>query len=84
MKPETLAIHASNLVKSITGDVTLPINLSTTFFATKMEVIRRHMYSRVSNPNRSALENTVAKLEYGEDAAAFSSGNTCGWFCSRL
>jgi len=37
-----------------------------------------HMYSRVSNPNRSALENTLAKLEYGEDAAAFSSGNTSG------
>jgi cystathionine gamma-synthase len=79
MKPETLAIHASNLVKSTTGDVTPPINLSTTFFRNENGGYPGgHMYSRVSNPNRSALENTVAKLEYGEDAAAFSSGNTCG------
>jgi len=79
MKPETLAIHASNLVKNVTGDVTPPINLSTTFFRDEQGGYPGgHMYSRVSNPNRSALENTVAKLEYGEDAAAFASGNNCG------
>ena len=79
MKPETLAIHASNLLKNSTGDVTPPINLSTTFFRDENGGYPGgHMYSRVSNPNRSALENTVAKLEYGEDAAAFSSGNYCG------
>ncbi|AZI27086.1 aminotransferase class V-fold PLP-dependent enzyme [Pedobacter sp. G11] len=79
MKPETLAIHASNLVKNITGDVTPPINLSTTFFRDENGGYPGgHMYSRVSNPNRSALENTVAKLEYGADAAAFASGNNCG------
>lgn len=79
MKPETLAIHASNLVKNTTGDVTPPINLSTTFFRDEDGGYPGgHMYSRVSNPNRSALENTVAKLEYGEDAAAFASGNNCG------
>jgi len=79
MKPETLAIHASNLVKNTTGDVTPPINLSTTFFRdAEGGYPGGHMYSRVSNPNRSALENTVAKLEYGEDAAAFASGNNCG------
>jgi len=79
MKPETLAIHASNLVNSATGDVTPPINLSTTFFRDEHGGYPGgHMYSRVSNPNRSALENTLAKLEYGKDAAAFSSGNTSG------
>ncbi|SER19495.1 trans-sulfuration enzyme family protein [Pedobacter rhizosphaerae] len=79
MKPETLAIHASNLVKSATGDVTPPISLSTTFFRDEEGGYPGgHMYSRVSNPNRSALENTLAQLEYGEDAAAFSSGNTAG------
>jgi len=79
MKPETLAIHASNLVKNTTGDVTPPINLSTTFFRDENGGYPGgHMYSRVSNPNRSALENTIAKLEYGADAAAFASGNNCG------
>ena len=79
MKPETLTIHASNIVKSTTGDVTSPINLSTTFFRDENGGYPGgHMYSRVSNPNRSALENTVAKLEYGAAAAAFASGNNCG------
>jgi len=79
MKLETLAIHASNLVENVTGDVTPPINLSTTFFRdADGGYPGGHMYSRVSNPNRSALENTLAKLEYGEEAAAFASGNNCG------
>lgn len=79
MKPETLAIHAANLVRSNSGDVTPPINLSTTFFRDEMGAYPGgHMYSRVSNPNRSALENTLSKLEFGADAAAFASGNYCG------
>lgn len=36
------------------------------------------MYSRVSNPNRSALEKVMAELEKGVEACAFSSGNTAG------
>ena len=36
------------------------------------------MYSRVSNPNRSALEKVMAELEKGAEACAFSSGNTAG------
>ena len=79
MKPETLAIHASNLIRAATGDVTPPISLSTTFFRdADGNYPGGHVYSRVSNPNRSALENTLAKLEFGADAAAFSSGNTAG------
>ncbi len=79
MKAETLAIHASNLVKASTGDVTPPVSLSTTFFRDAEGAYPGgHMYTRVSNPNRSALENTLAKLEQGADAAAFASGNTAG------
>lgn len=79
MKPETLAIHASNLIAASTGDVTPPISLSTTFYRDENgNYPGGHVYSRVSNPNRSALENTLAKLEFGADAAAFSSGNTAG------
>lgn len=79
MKPETVAIHASNLTRATTGDVTPPISLSTTFFRDENgDYPGGHVYSRVSNPNRSALENTLAKLEFGADAAAFSSGNAAG------
>lgn len=79
MKPETTAIHALNLVKSATGDVTMPISLSTTFLRDETGGYPGgHMYSRVSNPNRSALENVITALESGADTCAFSSGNTAG------
>ncbi|WP_299357179.1 PLP-dependent transferase [Mucilaginibacter sp.] len=39
------------------------------------------MYSRAANPNRTSLENVLAKLEGGVDAAAFSSGNAAGNGC---
>ncbi len=79
MKPETTAIHALNIVPSATGDVTLPISLSTTFLRDENGGYPGgHMYSRVSNPNRAALENVLTQLEFGEDTCAFSSGNTAG------
>jgi cystathionine gamma-synthase len=79
MKPETLAIHAGNFYKTSTKDVTPPINLSTTFLRDEDGGYSGgHMYSRVSNPNRSALEKALTELEKGADACAFSSGNTAG------
>jgi len=79
MKPETAAIHAPNLVKAITGDVTSPIHLSTTFFRGEDGGYPGgHMYSRISNPNRVALEKVITALEGGADTCAFSSGNTAG------
>lgn len=79
MHTETIAIHAGNLTRSATGDVTPPINLSTTFFRDENGAYPGgHMYSRVSNPNRSALEKVMAQLEKGMEACAFSSGNTAG------
>lgn len=79
MRKETLAIHASNTYKSSTGDVTQPISLSTTFLRDENgEYPGGHVYSRVSNPNRDALEKVLAKLENGVEACAFSSGNTAG------
>ncbi|SDK95237.1 cystathionine gamma-synthase [Pedobacter sp. ok626] len=79
MRAETLAIHAGNLYDISTQDVTPPINLSTTFLRNaEGGYSGGHMYSRVSNPNRSALENIIAELEKGAEACAFSSGNTAG------
>jgi len=79
METETIAIHAGNLINNVTGDVTPPISLSTTFFRDENGGYPGgHMYSRVSNPNRSALEKVMADLEKGADACAFSSGNTAG------
>jgi len=79
MKPETIAIHAGNLNKSATGDVTPPLNLSTTYLRDENGGYPGgHMYSRVSNPNRSSLEKLLAELEQGAEACAFSSGNAAG------
>jgi cystathionine gamma-synthase len=79
MKTETLAIHAGNAVVSNTGDVTQPLSLSTTFYRDENgQYPGGHMYSRVSNPNRSTLEKLLTTLEKGEDCCAFSSGNAAG------
>jgi cystathionine gamma-synthase len=79
MKTETIAIHAGNLTRSATGDVTPPISLSTTFFRdAEGGYPGGHMYSRISNPNRTSLEKVLATLEKGVEACAFSSGNTAG------
>ncbi|WP_316810180.1 trans-sulfuration enzyme family protein [Pedobacter heparinus] len=79
MRAETLAIHAGNLYPVSTQDVTPPINLSTTFLRNEEGGYSGgHMYSRISNPNRSALEKVITELEKGADACALSSGNTAG------
>ncbi|TSJ39178.1 aminotransferase class V-fold PLP-dependent enzyme [Mucilaginibacter corticis] len=79
MKTETIAIHAGNHTDATTGAVIQPIVLSTTFERLEDGSFREgYIYSRSANPNRTALENVLAKLEGGEAAAAFSSGNAAG------
>ncbi|HEX7289427.1 MAG TPA: aminotransferase class I/II-fold pyridoxal phosphate-dependent enzyme [Candidatus Angelobacter sp.] len=80
MKIETLAIHAANIGES-SRDVTSAIHLSTTFHkADDGSLPGGHLYSRVSNPNRAALERALAALEQGSlaetpAALVFSSGS---------
>jgi cystathionine gamma-synthase len=79
MKIETIAIHAGNKVDGSSKAVIQPIVLSTTFERGEDgDFPGGHIYSRSSNPNRALLENVIAKLEGGADAAAFSSGNAAG------
>jgi len=79
MKIETLAIHAANHTDAATDAVIQPIVLSTTFERDiEGNYPKSYSYSRAGNPNRQALENVVAKLEGGAEAAAFSSGNAAG------
>ena len=74
MKFETLAIHLGNTITDATRPVVQPITLSTTF-----EHGNGHMlYTRADNPNRKSLEDVLAAMEKGADAAAFSSGNAAG------
>lgn len=74
MNVETIAIHAGNIVTDTHKPAVMPITLSTTFEHQEASLI----YSRANNPNRMALERVLTQLEYGADAAAFSSGNAAG------
>lgn len=74
MRLETLAIHGGNNVTDTERPVVQPITLSTNFTHQPESMI----YSRANNPNRHSLEQLLAKLEKGSDAAAFSSGNAAG------
>lgn len=79
MKIETIAIHAGNHIDPTSKAVVQPIVTATTFQRGEDGGFPGgHIYSRASNPNRALLENVLAKLEGGEDAAAFSSGNAAG------
>jgi cystathionine gamma-synthase len=79
MKIETIAIHAGNHADGSSKAVIQPITLSTTFTReADGSFPAGYIYSRSSNPNRTSLENVLAKLEGGADAAAFSSGNAAG------
>src|SRR6266852_5825356 len=76
MKLETLAVHAGYHVDSATGAIIAPVNLSMTFERSADGTYPRgYYYSRVSNPNREALEQCAAALEGGAVAAAFASGS---------
>jgi cystathionine gamma-synthase len=79
MKIETIAIHSGNKKDESSKAVIQPIILSTTFErGIDGDFPGGHIYSRSSNPNRASLENLLAQLENGADAASFSSGNAAG------
>lgn len=56
------------------GAVTPPIHLSTTFAFAGFAQPRQYEYSRLGNPTRALLADTIAKLEGGAGAIVLSSG----------
>ena len=75
MKLETLAVHTGRAVDPATRAVTPSLHMSTTFERdADGSYPQGFIYGRTDNPNRRLLEECVAALEGGEDAAAFSSG----------
>ena len=75
LRIETIAVHAGHSTDPATGAVATPIQLSTTFEREADGTYRSgYVYSRSNNPNRRALEEAMAALEGGSDAAAFGSG----------
>lgn len=74
MRFRTRAIHVGNEPDPATGAVVPPVHLASTFVQPAAGQWGSYDYSRSGNPTRTALETTVASLENGHGALAFSSG----------
>ena len=70
----TRAIHVGNEIDPSTGAVVPPIHLATTFRQPAAGESAEFDYARSGNPTRSNLQSTLASLENGCGALAFSSG----------
>jgi cystathionine beta-lyase/cystathionine gamma-synthase len=70
----TRCVHGDRGQYDSTGSVTVPIYQSATFAHPGIGQSTGFDYSRVQNPTREHLEKTLAALEKGYDALAFSSG----------
>ncbi|HWA98817.1 MAG TPA: PLP-dependent aspartate aminotransferase family protein [Pirellulales bacterium] len=70
----TRSIHVGQERDRQTGAVVPPIYLATTFVQSEAGVWGDYDYSRTANPTRRGFETTIASLEGGAGALAFSSG----------
>ncbi|MCE9515491.1 MAG: cystathionine gamma-synthase [Mycobacterium sp.] len=71
----TRAIHAGYRPDPATGAVNAPIYASSTFAQDGVGGLRNgYEYARTGNPTRTALESSLAAVEDGAFARAFSSG----------
>jgi cystathionine gamma-lyase len=71
---DTRLVHTGGGPDPLTGAVNPPLYLSSTFEQSAPNVNKGYVYSRTSNPTRTALESALADLESGHRGLAFSSG----------
>jgi len=74
MKFRTRAIHVGNTRDPQTGAVVPPVHLASTYVQESAGEWGEYDYTRSGNPTRRNLEETMASLEGGCNALAFSSG----------
>jgi cystathionine gamma-lyase len=74
MQFRTRAIHVGQERDPQTGAVVPPIHVASTFVQPGAGVWAEYDYSRSGSPTRKAFERTLADLEGGVGALAFSSG----------
>ena len=70
----TLCLHGADCRCDTSGAVSVPIYQTATFAHPAVGQSTGYDYSRLQNPTREHLETTVARLENGADAMAFSTG----------
>lgn len=71
---DTKLVHGFSNFDQNTGAVSFPIYQSATFRHPGLYKTTGYDYSRLQNPTREELENTIANLEGGKHGFAFSSG----------
>lgn len=71
---DSKVVHGGQGCDPITGAVSFPIFQTATFRHRAFGISTGYDYSRLQNPTRQELERTMAILENGVEAFAFSSG----------
>lgn len=71
---DSIAVRGYEGIDARTGSISYPLYQSATFAHPAWGQSTGYCYSRCGNPTRLELENTVALLEGGKKAMAFSSG----------
>jgi cystathionine beta-lyase len=74
MKYGTRILHNESGLDPHTGALSIPIYHASTYHQHDVDHPGKYEYSRSGNPTREALEKTLAALENGTHAYAFSSG----------
>jgi cystathionine gamma-lyase len=74
MQFRTRAIHVGQQPDPATGAVVPPVYLASTFVQPGAGTWGQYDYSRSGNPTRAAFEQTLAALESGTHALAYSTG----------
>lgn len=74
MEFNTLCVHGTSRQYDSTGAVSIPIFQTATFSHPGVGQSTGYDYSRVQNPTREFLEETISRMEQGSGALAFSSG----------
>ena len=71
---ETICVQGSGDRRDPYGAVSSPVYMSATYAHPALGETTGYAYSRVENPTRDELQKTVAALEQGKEALAFSTG----------
>ena len=74
MHIDTSVLHGAAARDEATGALSIPIYPASTYHQKDVSVRQEYEYGRSGNPTRKALEETLASLEGGAHAYAFSSG----------
>lgn len=71
---ETICVQGSNERRDVYGAISMPIYQNAAYAHPGLGQSTGYDYSRVSNPTRDEVQKTVAALEEGTHALAFSTG----------